>query len=314
MNDDSDLIRDGKRYRTLSRHLRETTGRRIVKIPLSAGCTCPNRDGTCGVGGCAYCTAKGGGEFAPRSGTLAAQYETGCARLLAKWPDADRIAFFQSFTNTYCTPRRLKELLTEAAALPDVRGICLSTRADCLEREKIDILRGMNACIPVSLELGLQTASDETAKRIGRGHTFAQFVEGYTRASAAGIRVCIHLIDGLPGEDAAQMRETARQVARLRPDGVKLHMLHILRGSRLGRQWEKGPFRLLTREEYVSIVVDQLELLPPETVIERLTGDGDRRTLLAPDWTRNKRAVLNAVDAELSRRQTWQGRLWEEPV
>ena len=309
-----EVCRDGKRYRTLSRFLRETTGRRAVKIPLFSGCSCPNRDGTCGIGGCTYCTERGGGEFSPHGGTLAAQYAEGCKRLSQKWPDADKIAYFQSFTNTYCPPEKLRQLLAEAAALPDVRGVCLSTRADCLAPEAVGVLRKAAGRLPVSLELGLQTACDETAARINRGHTFADFVRGYRRAKDAGLRVCVHLIDGLPGETHRQMVDSARAVAALRPDGVKLHMLHILRGSALGRQWEKEPFPLLTREQYVSIVCDQLEVLPPETVIERLTGDGDRRTLLAPDWTRGKRAVLNAIDRALSRRGTWQGRLWEETI
>ena len=312
MGDREEMCRDGKRYRTLARHLKETTGRRMVKIPLSSGFTCPNRDGTCGMGGCTFCTACGGGEFAPRSGTLAEQYEKGCRILEEKWPDADRVAYFQSFTNTYCTPRALRELLEATERLPRVKAIRIATRADCLPAEAIAVLREENGRLPVSLELGLQTANDETAKRINRGFSFAVFADACARAHEAGLGVCIHLIDGLPGEDRAQMVRSARETAKLRPEGVKLHMLHILRGSALGAAYQKEPFPLLTREEYVSVVCDQLEVLPPETVIERLTGDGDRRRLLAPDWTRNKRAVLNAIDRELSRRDTWQGRLWEE--
>jgi len=310
--DREEMCRDGKRYRTLARRLKETTGRRMVKIPLSSGCTCPNRDGTCGVGGCIYCTGRGGGEFAPRSGTLAEQYEKGCRALEQKWPGADRVAYFQSFTNTYCTPHALRALLEETEQLPGVRAVRLATRADCLPEEAIAVLREANGRLPVTLELGLQTANDETARRLNRGFAFAVFADACARAKAAGLGVCIHLINGLPGEDAAQMIESARAAARLRPEGIKIHMLHVLRGSALGRAYQEEPFALLTQEEYVSIVCGQLEVLPPETVIERLTGDGDRRRLLAPDWTRNKRAVLNAIDRELARRDTWQGRLWEE--
>lgn len=306
------VCRDGKRYRTLARHLRETTGRRIVKIPLPSGCTCPNRDGTKGVGGCAFCTGRGGGEFSPLSLPLAEAYRQGCDTLLQKWPGAAPVAYFQSFSNTYCPPEQLFSLLSSAAALPGVEGIRLATRADCLSSDIVAVLRETAETIPLTVELGLQTANDETAYRMNRCHTTAEFCEGYDRLQKAGIPACVHLINGLPGDTQRDMLATARLVGKLRPAGVKIHMLHLLRGSALGGQYEKAPFPLLTREEYVSIVCAQLELLCPDTVIERLTGDGDRRTLLAPDWTRNKRAVLNAIDRELSRLDTWQGRLWEE--
>ena len=305
------VYKNGKRYRTLSRHLQETVGRRCVKIPLSSGCTCPNRDGTCGIGGCTFCTGSGGGEFSPRSGSIPAQYRQGVAHL-RKWQDAARIAYFQSFSNTYCTPDRLRGVLEETLALPDIYGIRIATRADCLPPETVAVLKEFSARIPIGLELGLQTANDATARSINRGHTFAQFCEGYGRIKAAGLPVCVHIINGLPGETREDMINTARAVAALRPDGIKIHMLHILSGSAMGRQYAKEPFELLTQDEYVGIVCEQLELLPPDTVIERLTGDGDRRKMLAPEWTMHKRTVLNAIDRELSRRDTWQGRLWED--
>ena len=164
----------------------------------------------------------------------------------------------------------------------------------------------------IGVELGLQTANDITAQRINRCHTTDEFYEGFKKLRAKNIPVCVHIINGLPGETKEEMIDTARFLGRIRPQGVKIHMLHILRGSRLGDDYERVPFTLLSCEEYVDIVCSQLELLPPETVIERLTGDGDKNTLLAPDWTKNKRAVLNAIDKELAHRDTWQGRLWEE--
>ena len=308
------VCRDGKRYRTLARHLKETTGRRIVKIPLASGCTCPNRDGTKGVGGCAFCTEKGGGEFFPAGGTLLSQYEMGLSALRGKYPDADPIAYFQSFTNTYCAPDVLTSLLDETAALPGVRGIRIATRADCLPENIIEVLRQTAQKLPVMLELGLQTANDETARRINRGHPTKEFVEGFLRLHAAHLPVCVHLINGLPGDTKEDMLSSARLLGKLCPEGVKLHMLHLMRGSALGEEYQREPFPLLTKEEYVGIICRQLELLCPDTVIERLTGDGDRRTLIAPDWTRNKRAVLNAIDQELARLDTWQGRLWEESI
>ncbi|MEG2203602.1 MAG: radical SAM protein, partial [Oscillospiraceae bacterium] len=162
--------------------------------------------------------------------------------------------------------------------------------------------------IPLTVELGLQTAHDRTAEALGRGHSFAEFCAGYALLRERGVRICVHLIDGLPGESADMMRETAREVAALSPDGIKLHMLHLLRGTALAARYAQTPFSLLTREQYVGIVCDQLELLPESCVIERLTGDGAAENLIAPDWTRNKRAVLNAIDAELLRRDSWQGK------
>lgn len=307
-----EICRDGKRYRTLSQSLRAQGRPRIVKIPLLSGCTCPNRSGAKGVGGCTFCTEKGGGEFTNDLPSLSEQYEAGCRTLLSKWRDAAKIAYFQSFTNTFCPPERLRALLEEAMALPDVQGIRIATRGDCLPPEIVAVLAETAGRIPLGVELGLQTANDETARRVNRGHTTAEFCEGYARLQAANIPVCVHLIDGLPGETADDMLASARLLGGLRPAGVKIHALHILRGSALGDAYQQSPWRLLTQEEYVDVVCRQLEVLSPDTVIERLTGDGDRRTLLAPDWTRNKRAVLNAIDGRLARLDTWQSRLWEE--
>jgi len=305
------IVKDGKRYITLARHLKENGGRRIVKIPLSSGCTCPNRDGTKGVGGCTFCTGKGGGEFVPDLSSLSKQYEAGLISLEQKWKGAKKVAYFQAFSNTYCSLRYLRELLDKTLLLPDVSGIRIATRADCLSDEIVDVLAEFSKRTEIGVELGLQTANDITAKRINRCHTTAEFEEGYEKLKAKNIPVCVHIINGLPGETREDMLATARFVGRIRPQGIKIHMLHILRGSRLGEAYEKEPFELLSREEYVDIVCSQIELLSPYTVIERLTGDGDKKTLLAPDWTKNKRDVLNAIDKELVRRDTWQGRLWE---
>lgn len=306
------IIKDGKRYITLARHLKENGGRRIVKIPLSSGCTCPNRDGTKGVGGCTFCTGKGGGEFVPDLSSLSKQYEEGIGSLMQKWPDSKIVAYFQAFSNTYCSPKYLRELIEKTLLLPDVSGIRIATRADCISDDTVDVLAEFSKRTELGIELGLQTSNDSTARRINRCHTTAEFYEGFKKLRAENIPVCVHIINGLPGETKEDMLATARFVGHIKPHGVKIHMLHILKGSRLGNDYEQTKFELLTREEYVDIVCSQIELLSPETVIERLTGDGDKKTLLAPDWTKNKRAVLNAIDKELARRDTWQGRLWEE--
>lgn len=303
----------GGRYYGAALAYRRRFGGKAVKLPLNAGFTCPNRDGAKGTGGCSYCSGAGSGDFAEGAGVpLDVQYERQRARLSAKWPGAVPVAYFQAFTNTYGPAERIWEMLRQAAALPDVAGIALSTRADCIDAEVADLLAEYSARLPLEVELGLQTAHDGTAARLNRCHTFAEFLAGYRLLAERGILVCVHLINGLPGETAEMMRETARATARLRPQGVKIHMLHLLRGTALGERYRKEPFPLLTREEYIGIVCDQLELLPPETAVMRLTGDGKREDLIAPEWTLHKRSILNGIEQELRRRDSWQSKRYRE--
>lgn len=298
---------NGKRYYTMAQYSREKFGARTIKIPLCSGFSCPNRDGTKGIGGCSFCTGDGGGEFAPKTALpLIIQLENE-RKKLQKWQDAVSIAYFQSFSNTHCSAMRLKELLDEALALPEIGGIRIATRADCIDIEKADLIAKANQILPVELELGLQTAHDKTAERINRCHSFEEFVNGYSLLKQRGIYVCVHLINGLPNESPEIMLKSAEILGKLRPSGVKLHMLHILKGSQMAAEYENNPFPLLTREQYVDIVCSQIKLLPPETVIERLTGDGAGENLIAPFWTKNKRAVLNLIDKTLAERDIWQG-------
>ena len=201
----------------------------------------------------------------------------------------------------------LQSFFEPVLAFPDVVGLAVATRADCLPEPVLDYLADLSCRTDLTVELGLQTVHDETARRIGRGHDYETFLCGYRALTYRGIRVCIHLINGLPGENRRMMLQTARQVAALRPYAVKIHLLHLLRGTPLAAEYESDPFRLLEREEYVQLVCDQLELLPPETMIQRLTGDGDRRLLVGPMWSVRKREVLNAIDREMARRGTVQG-------
>lgn len=299
-----------KRYHTYDYWLKSTFGGKCAKIPLDAGFTCPNLDGRCGVGGCIYCSGRGSGDFAEVSSVpLREQYDRQREFLAKKWPTERCIPYFQARTNTYAPVEVLRPLFEEVLTYPGVVGMNIATRADCLPDETVSLLRELSEKTVLTVELGLQTAHDRTAAAINRGHTYADFLEGYTRLreGAPKVLVCIHLIFGLPGEDEAAMLETVRRVAELRPDQVKIHLLHVLRGTALGETYEAGGYTPMEMDDYVSVVVKALELLPPEVVVARLTGDGAAEDLLAPQWSRRKREVLNGIDRLLSVTDTWQG-------
>lgn len=301
---------DNKRYHTFDYEMKRRFGRKMVKIPLNAGCTCPNIDGTKGVGGCTYCGSAGAGDFIP-SGTLAEQFAQGKALLSRKWPKAGYVAYFQAHSNTYAPVSRLRALFEEALCLPGVEGLCIATRADVLPDDVLELLDTLNRRTFLTVELGLQTIHDQTAVRINRGHSMVEFLQGYHALRERGIAVCVHLINGLPGETLEMMLETARVVAALRPSGIKIHMLHILKGTTLAEEYGRAPFPLLAMEEYAAVVCSQIERMPPETVVERVTGDGPRGSVLAPLWTLRKRAVLAAIDKEFARRDSMQGSRFE---
>ena len=283
--------------RFLADWLKETYGEKLYKIALSSGCTCPNRDGTKGTGGCTFCSEGGSGDFAapllpPREAvehakTLIRQ-KTGARRF---------IAYYQSFTNTYGDVGKLTSLYEETARLDDVAVLSLGARPDCLGPGVMVMLRKLRQIKPVWVELGLQTSCDRTAEAFHRGYPLSVFAEGYSRLKEAGIPVVVHVIFGLPGETRETMLDTVRYLASLDPppDGVKLQMLHILRGTALGDLYEKDPWPMLGLEEYAGLVAESLRILPEETVIHRMTGDGPGRLLLAPEWTRNKKRVLNTI-------------------
>lgn len=301
---------DNKRYHTLPYRLKTLFPYRVGKAAVDAGFSCPNLDGTRGTGGCSYCRS-GGTEFAGSSSLpVREQVERELQRIRRKWPDAGAIAYFQSHTNTYAPAARLRALFEEALAVPGVCGLSVATRADCLPPDVLSLLAELSRRTYLTVELGLQTIHDETARRINRCHTTGEFLDGCRALTERGVRVCVHLIDGLPGETEAMMLETARAVGMLRPGGVKIHLLHILEGTALAREWRQGAYLPLGRDEYIRTVCRQLELLPAETVIERLTGDGAKDVLLAPRWSRDKLAVLGGIDRFLAEHDTWQGRLF----
>ena len=285
--------------------LRQRYGRKACKIPIDGGFTCPNRDGSRGVGGCTFCSARGSGDFAA-SGSVTEQIEKGAAMMRKKWKDAALIPYFQAFTGTYAPIERLRELYEEALSHPQAEGLCIATRADCITDECAQYLRALSERTFLMVELGLQSASDETARRINRGHTFDEFLEGYHKLD--GIFRCVHLINGLPGESRADMCRTAERVAALEPDAVKIHLLHVLKGTPLAEEYLSGALTPMSREEYVATVCDQLELLPYDTVIERVTGDGAEEQLLAPEWSKRKLVVQNEIDKELYRRNSYQSK------
>lgn len=295
---------DNKRYHTLSYHNKHTYGKKVYKAVIDAGFTCPNIDGTRGRGGCIFCDG-GSGYFTSGSLSITEQLTREKERITKKVPNADIVAYFQAHTNTYASTEVLEKLYREAVDF-GVKGISVATRADCISRETISLFKRLG--VPVTVELGLQSVHDSTAAFINRGHTYAEFIEGYELLKSAGIRVCVHIINGLPNETGDMMLETAKTLGRLSPDGIKIHLLHVIRGTRLAEMYKKGDYIPLSKEEYVDIVVKQLEYIPPETVIERITGDGDKTKLIAPLWSMDKISVLGAIDVKQKENGSFQGK------
>ncbi len=303
-----------KRYYSYDYFLRHKFGAKCAKLPLDGGFTCPNRDGTRGRGGCIYCSARGSGDFCSDSSVdIKTQLENAYARLSKKWDSPKCIAYFQAFTNTYAPVEILRQKFESALDFPGVVGLSAATRADCLSDEVCKYLAELAERTFLTVELGLQTVHDSTAEYINRGHTFSEFVAGYEKLRSASdkINIGVHLINGLPHETADMMLESARAVAKLRPDQLKLHLLHVIDDTRLADIYRRGEFECLTLEEYADIVVRQLEIMPPDTVIGRLTGDGVAETLIAPDWSRKKLVVMNTIDKLMYGRNTWQGKYSE---
>lgn len=302
---------DNKRYRSLA-YDNSVQGIKSYKAVIDAGLSCPNIDGTKGVGGCIFCTSGSAYFAAPPAVSVESQLDDELLRIRKKFPDASAIAYFQAHSNSYAGIRKLRSLYEAALNHEGICGLSIATRADCLSSEYLDYLSELNIRTRLTVELGLQTVFDETAKTINRCHSFSEFTEGYNALKSRGIRVTVHIINGLPGETTDMMVETARILGHLRPDGVKIHLLHVIRGTKLCEMYEKSEYSPMSFEDYTETVVRQLELLPPETTIERLTGDGDKNTLIAPLWSRNKIRVLGTIDYLLASADTWQGRLFSE--
>lgn len=300
-----------KRYYTYDYYLRKKFGGKCAKIPIDAGFTCPNIDGSRGVGGCIYCSGRGSGDFAESSSlSIEEQYRIQREKLSSKWNTDRCIPYFQAFTNTYAPIDVLKEKYDKAISLEGAVGLNIATRADCIDREKAEYLASLAEKTELTVELGLQSSDDKTATFINRCHTYEEFLNGYRLLKEASdkINICVHIILGLPGEDREIMIKTVKDVAALRPEQIKIHLLHVLRGTRLAELYETGEYTPLEKEEYVSFVADALELIHEDAVIGRITGDGIGDELIAPLWSRKKVSVINDVDKLLYERDSWQGK------
>ncbi len=299
---------DNKRYHTLNFYNKQKYSGKVYKAAINAGLSCPNIDGTLGVGGCIYCES-GSSYFTKGNLSIKEQIETEIERINKNGKQNKFIAYFQSNTNTYTDVKTLENMLNIANSFDEVVGITLSTRTDCIDDEKLDLLLKYNQRKEINLEFGLQTIHNETLKFINRCQTFEEFLNGFEKVKKTGLRSCIHIINGLLYETEQMMIETAKVVADLNPDALKIHMLHVSKGTRLAKMYQENPFPLLTREEYINIVVKQLELMPETTVIERLTGDGDKTKLIAPMWTADKIATLGGIDKLMAQKNTYQGKM-----
>ena len=310
-----------KRYFSLNEYCKQTFGDKVYRLSLNGGMTCPNRDGTLAYGGCTFCSEGGSGDFAATYDiSISAQIAEAKTRIQQKTNCKKFIAYFQAYTNTYAPLSHLRRIYTEALQEPEVVALSIGTRCDCLGDEVLDLLDELAQCDwPVSLgtsrktiwvELGLQTIHHETHARLNTHTTVERFDEAVTQLQARGISVIAHVILGLPDETKEMMLKTIAHVATLPVAGIKLQLLHILKGTQLALEYDAAPFPLLELEEYCDLVIDCLECLPSDMVVHRITGDGPRKLLIAPLWSTDKKRVLNTINKKLVERNTWQGRLY----
>jgi uncharacterized protein len=300
---------DHKRYHTWNYHLQQKFGHKVFKVSLDGGFDCPNRDGTVAFGGCTFCSAAGSGDYAGnRADDLIKQFNDIKEKMHTKWKNGKYMAYFQAFTNTHAPVEVLREKYETVLNLDGVIGLSIATRPDCLPDDVVEYLAELNERTYLWVELGLQTVHEKTAHLINRAHDFPSYVEGVEKLRKHGIRVCSHIINGLPLETTDMMMETAREVSKLDVQGMKIHLLHLLKGTPMVKQYEKGLLKFLSFDDYIQLVCDQLEILPPEMIIHRITGDGPIDLMIGPMWSVNKWEVLNSIDQELKRRDSWQGK------
>ena len=305
---------DNRRYYALDTYLQNTFGQKVYKLALDGGMSCPNRDGTLGTGGCIFCSAGGSGDFAASrhlSVTQQIDAQIAAARQKTVHSATSYIAYFQAYTNTYAPYAILEKLFTEAISHPMICALSIATRPDCLPEETVELLSRLNRRKPVWIELGLQTIHEDTARYIRRGYSLSCFTDAVSRLKAAGIsQIIVHTILGLPKETDDMVLQTIRFLNTQPIQGIKLQLLHVLRDTDLADDYARGDFEVLTQEHYIDLLIRCLEQLSPETVIHRLTGDGPRNLLIAPQWSLRKRSVLNALQHELKIRNTWQGKYY----
>lgn len=308
MNNPFKYSLDNKRYHTFNYYLLNRYHQKVYKVPLNAGFSCPNRDGTKGVGGCIFCSDQGSGEFTIKEPDIIKQFEENKKMMEAKWPNSLSIPYFQAYTNTYGPLSKIKACVEPFINYPKVVGIAIATRPDCLDDEKISYLASLCKYFDIYVELGLQSSNDNTAKYINRGHTFNDLKECIDKLKQTPIKTIVHIINGLPNETEEDMLQTAKDVNLLGVDGIKIHMLHIVKNTKLALMYDTKPFKILSKDEYIDIVVKQLELLNENIVIERLTGDPVKENLIAPEWVLKKTIVLNDIDKLMVARNTYQGK------
>lgn len=298
-----------KRYFSLNEYCKQTFGGKVYRLSLNGGMSCPNRDGTLSIGGCTFCSEGGSGDFAANyQVSISAQIAEAKTRIQEKTDCKQFIAYFQAYTNTYAPIEHLRRIYSEAMDESDVVALSIGTRCDCLSDDILDLLQELSQRKPVWIELGLQTIHNSIHKTLNTHTTIEQFDESVSKLQARGIPVITHVILGLPGETKSMMLETISHVAALPVSGIKLQLLHVLKGTALAESYEINPFSLFELEEYCDFIVDCIELLPPEMVVHRITGDGPRKLLIAPLWSTDKKRVLNTISKRFKERDTWQGK------
>ena len=299
---------DNKRYYTLNYYYKKTYGSKVFKVALNGGFSCPNKDGKKGTGGCIYCSPSGSGDFAGNiKEDILTQFENIKNMMLEKWPDAKYIGYFQANSNTYASVDRLKELYEPILNVENVVGLNIATRSDCFNEDIYNYLEDLNKRTDLVIELGLQSSKEETIELINRKETKKEFEDCINELKKRNIKYVIHIINGLPGETKEDMINTAKYVNSLNPFGIKIHMLHVIKNTKLGDMYLKNPFHILTKEEYIDIVINQLEYLDEDIVINRITGDPVKEDLIEPTWLLKKFVVLNDIDKEMVKRDTYQG-------
>lgn len=299
---------DDKRYYNLNYFLRNKFGDKVFKISLDAGFTCPNRDGSISTGGCIFCSPRGSGDFAGSSSNLVQQFEEVKEMMNKKWKGGKYIAYFQAYTNTYADIDTLREKYYSVLNLEGVVGIAIATRPDCLNAEILDLLKEIGSKKYLWVELGLQTIHQNTAEIINRGYSVDIYIKAVQELKERKIDVVTHVILGLPGESREDMLQTVEFVANTGTQGIKLHLLHLVKDTRLVQIYEKGQLRIMDLEEYTDLVVDCIERIPEDMVIHRITGDGPRETLIEPKWSLKKWEVINTIEHKMMDRSTWQGK------
>ncbi len=306
------MDKNEKPYYSLDKYFKQRHGAKVFKVSLNAGFTCPNIDGSKGRGGCTYCSSSGSGDFAGNpEDSLQEQFDIIAEVMHRKWKSASLyMPYFQAHTNTYAPVSKLKACFEQFVGMDGVVGIDIATRSDALPPDVLDYLEDLNKRTDLIVELGLQSVWDKTGERINRCMSYKEFLTGYNALKKRNIKVCVHLINGLPGETEEMMIESAKKVAELKPDFVKLHLLHVIKGTKIALEYERGEFEALSMDDYVRIIIKQLEVLPPDTCIARLTGDGKREELIAPLWSLKKFEVLNAIEHKMRETGTCQGRLY----